>query len=212
MILRSSNRQVMLLVGLCCIIFMGPLLCAATDTNANNNQVFDLNFKGGTVVELISEVQKNSGKTPNVVINSDKAANFTVPAMQLRNVTIKTILSLLGTLSIEDPDKYLHTRIVKDSDGGDNDILVLNAYRRGIQVQKTFMIEDCLKKYSLDDIVTAIKTTWEMLAIGDKTQKLTFHEETSLLIVLTPTSEEMGVLENVLSELRKGLMLTSEQK
>jgi len=59
-----------------------------------------------------------------------------------------------------------------------------------------------LESFTIEDITTAIETTWKMLG-SDPLPKMSFHKETKLLIVVG-TEKDLSVVNGVLEQLPRG--------
>ena len=66
---------------------------------------------------------------------------------------------------------------------------------------QVFQLAPLLKDYSIDDITTAVKTTWQMLD-SSVTPELKYHSDTGLLIV-KGTVEQLRMVAEVLAEVRR---------
>ena len=154
--------------------------------------IFDLSFKGGTPAELLAAMEKAAAQFAvrpepiNAVIPSD-LANVPIPRMELRGVTAAGVFE---TLTLLDPS----IRWISATDG----IKVLT--RRDARKTQAFYIGHLLKKFKVDDITTAVKTTWDM---GGKNVQvdLKYHEDTQLLIARAQPPE-IQAMSDVIAQLQ----------
>jgi hypothetical protein len=158
---------------------------------AANPPKFDLSFPGGTLAEFLEAIRGASGEKPNAFIPTD-AESLAVPKMDLRGVTTRSVMESLAFFLSEEYGRPV--RMV-----GASWVLVNRPDRRKAQA---YYVGDLLSKFKMQDVTTAIETTWRT----NKTQRpeLKYHEDTQLLIVFAEPSH-MDVVTNVLSELRQAL-------
>jgi hypothetical protein len=154
---------------------------------------FNVDFPGGTVSELLLQIQKEAKIDPNVVCTAD-AAKVVLPAFKLHAVTMQNIASALGRINVQLQVMYK-----------DNIVTLAVAeipHKKPLRVEPYF-IEKYLQNYQVEDIVTAIQTAWEMQSTP-VSAKLKFHPQTNLLIAFG-TIEELEVIRSTLAALQSGL-------
>jgi hypothetical protein len=165
---------------------------------------FDLDFSGGTPKELVSAIQKSTGKSLNVII-PDESAETRLPALKMKNVDVAQLFRALETASSKQessgpnpgfpsfPGGYQNYRSnygfrANDSLISDDTIWFFYVEKRN----PTPANRDCrfysLAPYlerglSVDDITTAIKTGAKMLGENQEPQ-ISFHKDTKLLIAV----------------------------
>lgn len=190
------------------LIMLLACLASATaqDTPENTAQrrrkdTLDLDFRGGTVQQLIDMIEAKLGDRPNAVIHPD-CANLAVPSIRLRAVEVHEIFEVLQALNPE--IKVIHTS---------PNVFVLrhtpSKYRPMVQLRfvRPFLIECFLTKYKVEDIVTAVQTSWDLLSayrVGLTAPSAKFHVETKLLII-AGTEIEVQAVEDIIRELGKEL-------
>jgi nitrogen regulatory protein PII len=165
-------------------------------------QAFDVDFPGGTLARLLVAIEGKLGSKPNVIA-SEEALGIVLPAFSLRQVTTGDLLQALEKLGI------IEDMMLNISSTGKIITVQAKAYRKTRTATKPstriYDLRDVLGAYKIADIVTAVETAWEM-RIEKATAKMKFHEETKILIAVGDENE-LGVIEYVLQELRRGLKL-----
>lgn len=183
---------------------------------------FDLNFKGGTPKQFIEAINAQSGLKVNV-ISSTEHTNVSLPSLEVHNATVPQVFEALtafcsGTKYVRKFDNgqrreygSIYTRgfLTKEPIPSENSIWHFRydelptsdpepPVRTPVQV---FQLAPLLKDYSIDDITTAVKTTWQMLD-SSVTPELKYHSDTGLLIVKGAV-EQLRVVAEVLAEVRR---------
>ena len=153
-------------------------------------ETFDLTFHGGPPAKLVEAIEKASGQKLNVLLPPNLSASV-IPRMELRSVSVTTVFSSLNRVLV--PDESLQWFPV------DNVwILQSGSDRRSSQV---FYVGHLLSKFKVEDITTAIQTTWKLAGKDSKTE-LKYHQDTQLLIALANKPQLETVVE-VLRELQR---------
>ena len=171
---------------------------------------FDLSFAGGTTNELIEAMKKagekefRNGIVVNVLIPPE-LKDIKVPPMQLRSVNPKAVFEALNLVW---RDTFQWTRSIPPGwaagaySATSVDIWILS---RKPDQRKTqaFYVGNLLQKFKIDDITTAVRTTWQFAGKNDKTTdpELKYHQDTQLLIALADDAQLKTALE-VLSQLK----------
>jgi len=170
---------------------------ADAESQAAGSGLFDLSFGGGTPQKLVSEMERASGSKLNVLIPPELADTRILP-MELRSVNVQDVLDSLNRLS---PGSMLWMRTAVSA-GGKSTVWVLarQADNRKTQV---FYVGHLLKKFKIDDITTAVKTTWQLGGKDAKTE-LKYHQDTQLLITLG-SPEQLSTAAEVLAQLKLAL-------
>jgi len=168
---------------------------------------FDLNFPGGSPRELVSAIEKGTGKHLNVLISKEDEA-VELPPMKFKAVTIPDVFSALRMASQKlersglGPTFYTQSYDFETQGHGEDAIFYFKCTKPPPpqELCRFYQLSEDLKNYSIEDITTAIQTGWKMLAVKSPPQ-LKFHPETKLLIAVGPP-EELGMIDSVLKELR----------
>ena len=171
-------------------------LASAADAGATvaGSGLFDLSFAGGTAQKLVSEMERASGLKLNVLIPPE-LADSRIQALELRSVNVQEVFVALDILS-RGSMRWLES---SGSGVGKPSLWVLT---RAPDPRKTqaFYVGHLLKKFKIDDITTAVKTTWQ-LGGKDARTELKYHQDTQLLIALGHP-EQLSTAAEVLAQLR----------
>jgi hypothetical protein len=156
--------------------------------------LFDLSFAGGTPQKLVSEMEKAGGLKLNILIPPE-LADVRIQPMELRSVYAEDVLDSLTRLS-PDSMRWIRSAV---SAAGKSQVWVL---ARAPDNRKTqaFYVGHLLQKFKIDDITTAVQTTWQ-LGGKDARTELKYHQDTQLLIALG-SPEQLGTAADVLAQLR----------
>lgn len=204
-----------------------PALVAPSAKEARR---FDLNFRGGPPEILIYELREQAGVSVNAIIPED-VADTQIPAMSVKNVTLKqlfdaieaagrkTTLHAMSTARSSAPGRpplvnyqSFEAGYGFRTVGEPGDDAIWHFYRedppavpepRPVRVVRFHQLGLYLGAYEIDDIVTAIRTGWELLEVEDL-PTLKFHEETRLLIAVGDP-ELLETIDEVLRQLQQGL-------
>jgi len=169
-----------------------PKTEAAERKSRPSEPVYDLEFPGGTLAQFIDAVHGQSGEKPNVLIPTE-GLSLAVPKLELRAVTTANVMESLGYLLIEEYG-YAFRRM------GAGWVLTSRPDRRKAQA---FYVGHLLGKFKIQDITTAIETTWRPSSKSPKPE-LKFHEDTQLLIAYADSSL-IEVVTNVLDQLQQAV-------
>ncbi len=165
-----------------------------------------VDFPGGTLNDLLALIAKNPEVSLSV-INAGEPADLAtpVPAFVLRNTTAPTILQVLARL--------LNPRGLELSpvSGDDNSVVALlvrhdparpGPVRAPPTEFESFQLGPFLGETSVDDVVAAIRTAWELDPHHDASAlRLKFHPPTSILLVSGPR-EGLSMAMKIISQLK----------
>ena len=164
---------------------------------------FNLTFKGGTPQELVQEMKNavaGSFTEPdnvfpiNVVVPKD-LEDVQVPPLTMQSVNPRTVFDTLNLIWQSEGLRWV-------SAGDKAWVLQTAPDRRKAQA---FFVGHLLKKYKIEDITTAVKTTWEFGGnAGRLKPELKFHQDTEMLIALADGGQ-LSTVNEVLTQLRLGL-------
>jgi hypothetical protein len=147
---------------------------------------FDLSFPGGTPDELAVAMRKAGEKSwkigfaLNVLVPSE-LKDVRIPPMELRSVDFVTVFQSLNRL-LGNTMQWISI--------GPGEVWVL--YRPpDNRKTKAFYVGNLLRKFKVDDITTAVQTTWRMAAKDAAALKpeLKYHQDTQLLIALASSAQ-----------------------
>jgi len=178
------------------------------NANADSQSRIDLDFPGGTPTDLVNAIKKAyPGETLNVIIPSD-ATGFQVPPLKMKQVTVADLLAALSRGSMRKvlpfPSGFKTVYGAFERTGeGENPVWYFRSSGIDIQREETvcsyYQLGRYLEKNKIDDIITAIKTGWEMLDVTNPPQ-LKFHPETKLLIA-AGLPKQLDLINQVLAAL-----------
>lgn len=179
---------------------------------------FDLDFPGGTPVELVSAIEKATGKSLNVVIGDGNKDWKMIPSFSVKNVTVAQLFEGLLALSLDIryyPGGHKHEDLTGFRTSGvpqENSVWyfvrgdITAADRPNApDVCRFYQLSPYLEAgYKVEDITTAIETGWEMLGANpqDAADSIKYHKDTKLLIV-KGNAEDMKAIEDMLAQLSK---------
>jgi hypothetical protein len=122
-------------------------------------------------------------------------ADARMPPMELRSVNLQNVFDSLDLLS-RGSMRWIRTG---GSGGGNPNSWVL-AGPPDTRKTQTFYVGHLLKKFKIDDITTAVQTTWQ-LGGKDARTELKYHQDTQLLIALG-NPEQLSTAAEVLAQLK----------
>jgi hypothetical protein len=196
---------------LCAIAVMStavPLLGQHPDTkpivaepHSDNLTTFDLDFRGGTPVELVDAIQTASGRPLNAII-PPQFADIKIPRLKMNHVDAVHLFQAMYEASITTvvvpnpgyPDSGgnpFRTAFGFKADGKptDESVWFFSAELPPtepppLRYLRFYLLTPYLDSgLTVDDITTAIETGWKMLGHADNAE-ISFHKETKLLIVV----------------------------
>lgn len=162
----------------------------AAEVFGANAETFDLAFPGGPPAKLVEALEKASGQKLNVLLPPNLSTSA-IPRMELRSVNVTTVFNSLNQVLVLDENlRWFPVDNVW--------ILQSGTDRRNSQV---FYVGHLLSKFKIDDITTAIQTTWKLAGKESKTE-LKYHQDTQLLIALA-NKPQLETVTEVLRELQR---------
>ena len=181
---------------------------------------FDLDFPGGTPAELVTAIEKASGSPLNVIIPDEHAA-VRLPPLRLSQVHTAQIFNAISEAS---------KRLIISGSGnqrGTSEIRMLfltkdpvasacslwffqiPGHVRSEPITRFFPLAYYLQSgLTVDDITTAIHTSWDMSGEA-QTPSIKFHQETQLLIAVGQP-EQLAVIGDVLEALKTTVLIRAE--
>lgn len=185
---------------------------------------FNLDFPGGTPAELVTAIEKATGKPLNSII-PDEDANIQLPPLKMSDVDASQLFGALETASVKQtavgvgtsyfpgrPQPYTtltgdYGFRTDDHPISDTSIWYFHVDKpvsppviAAEKICKFYSLEPYLNRgFTVDDITTAIQTGWKMADITSP-PKLDYHKETKLLIAFGEPSE-LKTIDDVLKAL-----------
>lgn len=191
---------------------------------------FDLNFKGGTPKQFIEAINSQSGLKVNVIIPNEEAdvqlpaievSGVTIQRLfqaltqaSMKETNVVTGHVFPGNSGGKGFPQYQRHQISQGFRTSDNPPsqdsiwyfyvqrpmnppVIQDDARVSVQV---FQLAPLLKSHSVDEITTAIKTTWQMMDEA-VTPELKYHSDTGLLIA-KGTEMQLQMVNQVLAQLQ----------
>lgn len=181
---------------------------------------FDLDFSGGTPLELVKAIEKALGTNVNVFIPTEHA-NYRLPPFRVNQVSVFTLFNTMRQLS----NKYVQVRGPSTTGGPiqnyqvpvgygfTSDTQLIGRYLWRFQVTeappeleplkscKFFQLAPYLQNnLRVEDITTAITTGWDLMGLK-KQPEMQYHKETKMLIAFGEAAH-LEVIASVLKELQ----------
>ena len=185
---------------------VSPAATPAPESLSSQPVFFNVEFPGGPVSRLIGQVATVKGVSINIIATADQADLGTVlPAFTLRNATVVSVFEVARVMLV---DRGLD---LSTAGGFDHNSVTLLLRRlepkpssHSSDIFSSYQLGQYLSYQSIDDIVAAIHTAWELNPAHDSAAlKLKFHPPTAILLVSGPP-EAVSLAGNVLSQLRHG--------
>jgi len=174
---------------------------------------FDLDFPGGSPRDLVSAIEKATGKPLNALVPKEDET-IELPYMKFKAVTVPDLFDALRLASQKtvyvNGGQFTSTYDFHTQGHGEDAIWYFRYERPPPQQQfcRFYQLAQDLENYSIQDITTAIQTGWKLLGVANPPQ-LKFHPETKLLIGVGQM-EKLAMIDSVLQELRKAPPKTRE--
>jgi len=191
---------------------------AGTPSPAPSLTKFNLDFPGGTPKQLVAAIEKATGKPLNAIV-SEEFASTKLPPLKMNGVDVSKLFKALEISSYKTAPYVTGT--YTDGSGATRSMYQQSMTSYGFRTEGPlsddsvwyFRVdapnlppaspEKASRFYSLapyldrgltvDDITTAIETSWKMQGYGASQPKISFHKETKLLIAVG----EPGKLETI---------------
>ena len=168
-----------------------------------------LNFPGGTLEDFLVALDHAYAGPINVILPSDSGAM--VPTVRVSNVS-------LGEVFVAITNAEPRIKFVPANREGTVWSAVLAPRVSEPVLVRSYAVERLLEKYSINDLTTAIGTSWEMARTVERTDgfleqqkfprwtapdpepELKFHQETKLLIVCG-SARDLELAQNVIEQM-----------
>ncbi len=187
---------------------------------------FDLDFPGGTPRQLVEAIEKASGRPLNAIIPGEDFL-FQLPPLKMKSVVVPELFAALQAASLK-PEFGFTGNYQRTANGGITPEFANYQTQYGFQTQSRTVTEDSvwyfhaekpyqmmqpktcrlwqlapyLEEYKVEDITTAIQTSWKMLG-ETNSPKISFHKDTKLLIAVGEAGK-LQLIDSVLEQLAKG--------
>src|SRR5262249_7868927 len=123
-------------------------------------QKFDLDFRGGTPRELVSTIEKTTGKSLNVIIPKEDES-IEIPSMRFKSVTVPDLFKAISLASQKQEvvsGTFVNTYYTFETQGQGEDSIFYFKSNKPRPVQefcKFYQLGEYLQNYSIEDITTA---------------------------------------------------------
>ncbi len=179
--------------------------------------LIDVSYEGGTLGGFIDAIRTAAAPAPVNVVLPGGGAPHSLPAIDLRSVTLDTALRMIETLPAGGQKPAFRVAVLHDKDATPQAEPVYSIVARpegpGVESISTmvFMIRDLIEArpdagptLSTDDILTALDVSVRATPTQMPPPRLHFHEDTGVLVV-TGERPALSTAENLLDELRTDL-------
>lgn len=160
---------------------------------------FELSFKGGSPRQLVEALTVASGSKPNVLVPPE-LADVQIPAFELRSVDVRGVFDSLNLLW---RNSMMWVRSSSGGGGSPNAGVWVLSRGQDSRQAKAFYVGHLLRKFKIDDVTTAVRSTWE-LGGRASTAELKYHQDTQLLLALGAV-DQLNSMSEVLAQLRLAL-------
>lgn len=174
---------------------------------------FDLDFPGGTPVQLVEAIGRAMGKSLNAIVPPD-ASDVRLPHFKLRSVTLPELFEALENASRrivtyqvgstwQNANTAYGFRKAPGGKQGTDDSVYSFFYEKPLlqpeqKVCRFWQLAPFLESYQIDDITTAIQTGYRLL--GETEPTISFHKDTKLLIAVGDANK-LRLIDNALDQL-----------
>ncbi len=176
---------------------------------------FNLDFPGGTPVQLVKAIETAIGKPLNTIISPEYGEVKIMP-LKLRSVTVPEVFDALREGSVASPfgggggfggggrrgGRSLYS--FRSTGNREDSIWVFFNEQQGAPVQRNvryYQLGPYLEQYKIEDITTAVKTGWAMQHNPGPEPEISFHKDTKLLIA-AGDPEKLKLIDSVLEQLK----------
>jgi hypothetical protein len=205
--MKSRASRMLISAG----VVLAMSLLAAADRSAGQSstgaQLISLDFPGGTAVAYVNAVRKAAGDI-NVVV-APEAAEITMPAVNIKQVSVGAALDLLNGRVYERLGRHVKLGVVHMP-------AYEEAERKTYQIAAEVMGRSTVKAASvwtvaalLDNdipgpaILSAVETALDVVG-SDSPPDVRFHEDTALLIA-SGDNDQLKAIDQVLDRLEEGV-------
>jgi hypothetical protein len=202
------------------------IITSSPQSTDGNLAKFDLDFPGGTPRQLVEAIEKASSRPLNAIILDDDA-HFQLPPLKMKSVAVPELFAALTAVSLKAEASFSGV-YQRTAGGGISPQFNQYSTQYGFQTQTRPVTEDSvwyfraekpfpmippktcrlwqlagyLEEYKVEDITTAIQTSWKMLG-ETNSPTINFHKDTKLLIAVGEAGK-LQLIDSVLEQLDKG--------
>lgn len=175
-------------------------------STAPNNITVD--FRGGSLSQLAAAIANGGKGTFNIIGNAEDMSASVIPGFSVQNADPGAVMEALNALLL--PHRIELTRPVRNNAGRTEAIEgTYTVHRRNPALRdprpafESFQLTQYLHDQSVDDIVGALRTAWELDPNhAADLLRLKYHPATSMLLVSGP-EDAMRIVRDVLAKLRR---------
>jgi hypothetical protein len=194
-----------LIICLACLVQSLPVCAADAKPQQAGPQTFDINFPGGEFRTLIEAIKtQNEGAIPNIMMN-ERAGVTELPPFCMVNVRLRELMLALSmmnhTLRIENLSDTVFAVSAGDPAA---------ASSVAIYDIRHLLDPNSPQHFKMDDIATAIRTSWDMISSTSEPD-MKVHQETSLLIIRGGKDEQV-IAETVIEQLTNQQRQRTDQR
>lgn len=204
----------------CCALLLAPLARGQGNTPDINPQI-SLDFGGGTLSQFVEAVKKAAAQTAqnaavNVVFAEPKVAQFQVPPVQLRLVSVESALrAAVHPRARAEGNERPMLEQVGTGGGTSAPVFVVSMATAGGRPPsarvEVFDLRDLISSgIKPESVLTAVQTGLEMDEAGARTN-VKFHPDSGLLIV-RGDPEALDTVRQVAFHLREGLKSRTDER
>jgi len=177
-----------------CLVCLGPILPVATADEELSPLTINIDFPGGPLEHLLDTIkEQNTDVTPNIIVD-DEVRGTKIPPFHLANVHVYELMEALDSI-----DVGLDVDMLSDNLSAITNRRSVAPASVEIYSVRHLLDPNSLIRFKMDDIATAIRTSWDMISYaGDPGMKV--HLETGLLIV-QGSKDEQDVVKTVVQRL-----------
>ena len=186
---------------------------------------FDLDFPGGSVGTFIQHIERALGRALNVFV-PEEHKDFALPPLKMRQVNVPQLFSALARASRKNETvtagytygpggkqpQYRNVQTFFGFETAENNPTEDSIWyfvrqdapevlpEESTPAVRYWNLERWLDRYNVEDITTAVETGWKLQGLP-RTPKLSFHQDTKLLII-AGDERHLTLVDDVLRQLQ----------
>ena len=194
-----------LIICLACLIQSLPVCAADKSSQQARPQNFDINFPGGELKTLVEAIKtQNKGVIPNIMMN-ERAGETELPPFYLVNARLMELMNALSIMNRGLRVEHISDTVFAVSAGDPT-----AASSVAIYDIRHLLDPNNPQHFKMDDIATAIRTSWDMISFSTEPD-MKVHQETNLLII-RGDKEEQFIAETVIEQLTNQQRQRTDQR